>query len=159
MNWDVARHSRAKSPTSKTLCFAHAQTPMARSIVARAMKSHTLLLVSVLLALGLAGCTETSSGDQFETPPMVDGAYVITMTADFKYLPKFAEVPAGSTVVFVNDSGSHNVVPEGHTAWQGTPVSSETGEHLRITINEPGDYDYFCQPHKSLGMVGTLRVA
>lgn len=68
-------------------------------------------------------------------------------------------VEPGTTVTFENVSGFHNSesydnrIPSAAGTW--STAVGETGEH---TFDEPGTYDYYCQPHKTLGMVGRLVV-
>lgn len=64
-------------------------------------------------------------------------------------------VEAGSTIVFTNkDKVKHNAV-----AVNGSfklPLLA-TGESERITLTEPGEYAYFCEPHKN-AMQGVITV-
>jgi plastocyanin len=32
------------------------------------------------------------------------------------------------------------------------------GEEFDITFNDPGDYTYWCAPHKGAGMIGNVHV-
>lgn len=79
-------------------------------------------------------------------------------------------VEPGTTVTFANESGSHSStayeegngpasetrIPEGAEAWNsGTLSGGSTYDH---TFETKGTYDYFCIPHKSLGMVGRIVV-
>ncbi len=113
-----------------------------------------LLVALPLLMVAFSGCTTTP---QFVEPPMEDGKYVITMTAAWTFSPSLAEVPAGSTIIFRNASPStwHDAV-SANNAFKSPRV--EVGEEWELTLNEPGDYEYHCTPHKGSGMVGTIRV-
>ncbi len=115
-----------------------------------------LLLVAVsLLAVMFAGCT---TEPEFVTPPMEDGKYVITMTAGLRFSPALAEVPAGAAIVFKHGgSGPWHDVVSANGAFARSP-QVEAGESWELTLAEPGDYDYFCTPHKASGMIGTIRV-
>lgn len=120
----------------------------------------------ILLALGaflLAGCTGGIGGDSdddFVTPPQDDaGRYVIEMLPTNKFSPAKAEIPAGSTVVWVNKGGGHNSVADGGQ-WRlpgGNDLSSE-GDELEQAFEVAGTFKYHCVPHESLGMKGTIRV-
>ncbi|WP_267643099.1 plastocyanin/azurin family copper-binding protein [Haloarchaeobius amylolyticus] len=84
--------------------------------------------------------------------------------------PKGLLVEPGTTVRFVNDSGSHSTVayhpdngdqplriPEGATPWQSKAYSS-TDAVFEHTFETEGVYDYYCTPHEMLGMVGRIVV-
>jgi plastocyanin len=74
------------------------------------------------------------------------------------FSPSSLTVKVGSTIVWVNTQNIfHTVTPNGHSKWSRTETSS-TGEVLRVTINEAGTFDYFCEPHQSQGMTGRLVV-
>ncbi|QLG64061.1 halocyanin [Halorarum salinum] len=80
-------------------------------------------------------------------------------------------VESGTTVTFRIESGSHSStayqegngpaevtrIPEGAEAWDSGTVSEE-GATFEHTFETAGTYDYFCIPHKSLGMVGRIVV-
>ncbi|WP_123534755.1 plastocyanin/azurin family copper-binding protein [Halosimplex salinum] len=126
---------------------------------------------SVAVAVGLAGCGE-SSGDT--------GDHDIGMTAR-KFDPASVEVPVGTTVVWKNTSShAHTVtayedaIPDGADYWatgefdgqsaaesgwldgnEGALYQDDTYEH---TFETPGIHDYFCVPHETGGMVGSVVV-
>lgn len=79
--------------------------------------------------------------------------------------PDSVKVTPGSTVTWVWESDNHNVVPESTpdgADWKGTdgPPSKtyDTGHEYSHTFDATGSYEYFCQPHKSAGMTGTVEV-
>lgn len=98
---------------------------------------------------------------------------VVDMVTDNKgsyFDPKGVLIEAGTTVRFVNASGSHSAtayhpdnegkplrIPEGSAAWDSGIYTNaeETFEH---TFETEGVYDYYCTPHESLGMVGRIVV-
>lgn len=70
-------------------------------------------------------------------------------------------VTAGTTVRFVWASGGHNLhverQPEG-ASWSGhEPIEAEGFEHEH-TFDTPGEYHFWCTPHRSAGMVGDIVV-
>ena len=74
-------------------------------------------------------------------------------------------VPAGTEVGFVWESDQHNVVVESQpdgANWAGTPGDPDTvydeGYEYGHTFDVPGTYEFFCQAHRSAGMVGTIVV-
>ncbi|QIB73455.1 halocyanin [Halogeometricum borinquense] len=71
------------------------------------------------------------------------------------------EIAPGTTVEFVWDSNNHNIVVESQpdgANWQGHEPIENEGFTYTHTFETLGEYSYFCQPHKSAGMVGTIVV-
>ena len=70
-------------------------------------------------------------------------------------------VDPGTTVKFewTGQGGGHNVKPEkGPAALDSGPPVSSPGVHYTHTFDQEGITQYFCQPHKSLGMKGAVAV-
>jgi len=114
------------------------------------------IVILGLLALALAGCSggTTSDGD-FVTPEQDgQGRYVIHMEPSLRFSPANAVVPVGATVVFVNDGGSHDVRSDSLGFRSPFPVEEE----YEVTVDEPGDHPFWCNPHENAGMKGVLRV-
>ncbi|KIL41128.1 hypothetical protein SD70_08790 [Gordoniibacillus kamchatkensis] len=81
-------------------------------------------------------------------------AYTIEIS-EFKFGPAELTVEAGSTVTFKNlDNVKHNAVAT-DGSFQ-TPLLGEN-ETASITLLAPGEYDYYCEPHKSF-MKGKIIV-
>jgi plastocyanin len=94
-----------------------------------------------------------------------------TESGNYLFDPIGLYVEEGDTVVFENVSGSHSAVaysdgngpatttriPEGAEAF-GSQIFSEEGATYEVTFDTAGTYDYFCTPHKTLGMVGRIVV-
>ncbi|WP_137283194.1 plastocyanin/azurin family copper-binding protein [Halorussus salinisoli] len=79
--------------------------------------------------------------------------------------PAELTIAPGTTVNFVWESDNHNVVPESQpdgANWEGTEGGEsktyDTGHEYSHTFETTGTYEYFCQPHKTAGMVGTITV-
>lgn len=74
--------------------------------------------------------------------------------------PSTLTIKVGDTVTWKWAGGIHNVVSgtscktDGKFS-SGTPVSGATFEHRFDTA---GTYDYFCEPHCTVGMVGKIVV-
>ena len=107
------------------------------------------------------------------------GSTTVAMTDDLVYEPSTVTVAPGSTVVWENVGNiGHTVtaysdeIPENATYFasggfdseeaarsgypgQGTIAGGETYEH---TFETTGSFGYFCIPHESAGMVGTVEV-
>lgn len=130
------------------------------------------VLIGVLaLSSVLAACGGSDSSTQMEPTDE------ITMTADQLFDPEGASVSAGTLVTFLNTSGTHTVtayendLPEGADYFASGGAGSEAearkdiagglleeGEIFEVTLSEPGTYRYFCIPHESAGMKGTIVV-
>jgi len=100
------------------------------------------------------------------------------MTEGFAFDPETVTVPPGTTVVWTNDSDvGHTVtaygssLPAGGDYFASGGFDSEraaradvqgglvdAGERYEHTFETTGAFDYFCVPHESTGMVGTVRV-
>lgn len=138
------------------------------------LKSSGVALTAGLV--GMAGCSG-GSGDTAatETPQSESsgGATVqmITDGGEYYFDPIGRFVEPGTTVTFENESGSHSSVsyqdgvgqatttriPDGAQSWESS-ILSESGATVEHTFETTGTYDYFCGPHKALGMVGRIVV-
>ena len=68
-------------------------------------------------------------------------------------------ISAGETVHFVNNMlPPHNVIVEDRPDLAHESLAMLPGEEFDITFNDPGDYTYWCAPHKGAGMIGTVHV-
>jgi plastocyanin len=83
-----------------------------------------------------------------------DMAYDPRRDEDEAYVPETLTVKAGTTVTWRNDDTSSHTVTEHEYEW--TSPLLNPGESWSYTFNEPGVYDYHCNPH--LWMVGTIVV-
>ena len=124
------------------------------------------LYVAVVVAVGVlsAACSE--------------GAPRVGMTSDRSFEPTSVTVSVGETVTWTNDSADahtvtaeENSVPDGAAYFASGDVSSEEaanddvaagflaeGETFSVTFEVPGTYRYYCIPHRSEGMTGTVIV-
>lgn len=130
-------------------------------------RKRNLLLVPVALvvvAAGLAACGDSDDGDSDASAAAstteVDGATVTVKT--FAFGPDPLEVPAGTVVTFVNEDAID------HTVTAGTREAPEPerfdgqlpgkGATYKLTLDEPGTYEYFCEIHPGPGMTATITV-
>ena len=122
----------------------------------------------VLAGTAIAGCLN----DQSSSDPTV------TMTDDFGFDPKTTTIEPGETVGWTNTSDvDHTVtaygdeIPDGATYFASGGFESERaarnhvtegliapGDEYEHTFETPGTYEYYCVPHESSGMVGTVQV-
>ncbi|MFC6838338.1 MULTISPECIES: plastocyanin/azurin family copper-binding protein [Halobacteriales] len=124
---------------------------------------------------GLAGCSSSNPDASGETDTPSNGdtttVQMVTEGSDYYFDPIGLFVESGDTVTFENDSGSHSAtayvegngqasvtrVPDGAEAFD-SGILSEQNATFEHTFETTGTYDYYCTPHKSLGMVGRIVV-
>ncbi|MFC7204575.1 plastocyanin/azurin family copper-binding protein [Haloferax namakaokahaiae] len=132
-------------------------------------RRHVLRLSgAALVATATAGCLGGGGSDTKR----------VTMGDDFAFSPKRLTVSAGTTVEWTNDSDvPHTVtayedeVPDAASYFASGGFDSEKaarndvqgglfgpGESYEHTFETRGTYEYFCVPHESSGMVGTVVV-
>lgn len=114
--------------------------------------------VAATLLLGaaiLAGCSE----HQDLTEPDPGGSNVSEVElVDFAFSPAEVRVDAGTTVRWRNTTSTfHTATPDGHGAWSEWQTSG-TGETFQVRFDQPGVFDYYCLPHRALGMRGSVIV-
>ena len=93
------------------------------------------------------------------------------MTDALRFEPAQMTVPVGSTVVWTNRGTIQHTVtddqskaankadaglPAGAQAWDSGNI--DPGKTFERTFTMPGTYKYFCIPHESAGMLGTVIV-
>ncbi|MDQ3218408.1 MAG: plastocyanin/azurin family copper-binding protein [Actinomycetota bacterium] len=130
------------------------------------MRFLAAVVVAVGTALTLSGCS-----------PSVEPGTVL-MSEGNSFTPSEVTVKAGENLEFRNDSGAaHSVtayddgVPEGAEYFSSGGFNDEGAaregvgagllkpdDSFEITFDEPGTYRYFCIPHESQGMKGTITV-
>jgi plastocyanin len=85
----------------------------------------------------------------------------VDMTDNLRFSPQTVTVQAGDTVVWVNTSRStHTVTSEQVPAGAASFDSGSLGPNTQFsqTFTVPGEYRYYCAPHREMGMVGTVVV-
>jgi halocyanin-like protein len=140
------------------------------------MHRRAFLALSVTAAAG--GCTgnggsggesESYNDDWFENVGNYDGEVDMTGESttsvtvgggsdDLAFVPAAIRVSTGTTVVWewTGNGGRHNVVDdEGEFESEYHEDGNATFEY---TFDSPGVYQYYCDPHRELGMKGGVRV-
>lgn len=125
--------------------------------------------------VGLAGCSGGDGSTATQTPSSASGdgttVQMVTSGGGYYFDPVGLAIDPGTTVTFVNESGSHSTIsytdgvgqasttriPDGAQSWESS-ILTASGATFDHTFETPGTYDYFCGPHKSLGMVGRIVV-
>lgn len=131
------------------------------------VKSLCVTCVAFLLVLG-SFCVSVS--------PAAAETFTVKMGADnsmLSFVPAKIDVKPGDTVKWViNKVPPHNVVFDGSsipggdkavaTALSHKKLEMTPGSSFEITIPtdaQPGEYSYYCEPHRGAGMVGKVIVA
>lgn len=100
------------------------------------------------------------------SPTPRDVAQVVTVgDSALAFAPDSFEISVGETVVWVWHSSGHNVRPESTPSgsdFSGTPGGDgelyDDGHEFSFTFETPGEYEYYCNPHRSAGMTGSFTV-
>ncbi|WP_115862976.1 plastocyanin/azurin family copper-binding protein [Halorussus litoreus] len=113
---------------------------------------------------------ETTAGE--ETTAGGGGTETVQMNTDgseYYFDPIGLYVEPGTTVEWVNESGAHSStayaegnggaevtrIPDDAEPWNSETLT-EAGATFSYTFEVEGTYDYFCIPHKALGMVARV---
>lgn len=100
--------------------------------------------------------TDGGTTEQSFTLELFEGETVTVV--DNAFQPAVLSVASGTEVRWRATTGTgHTVTPDGHTAFSRVAFSAP-GTVLRTTLNTPGTYRYFCEPHVSQGMRGEVTV-
>ena len=89
----------------------------------------------------------------------VSGATNIVRMVNFAFQPQSLTIQVGDTVLWTNTTTTgHNVVSDSSpAAWPASALFTRPGT-FPVTFTQPGTYGYFCSPHRSFGMTGTIVV-
>ncbi len=104
------------------------------------------------------------NGDQFGALLINTGAVHVVETNGFSFDPAHIEVNAGDVVVWHNTGGTHDVVFGANCVDSGEFNEPLTPLFPQVVYIVPADHpggviDYFCEPHCTWGMTGTITVA
>lgn len=126
------------------------------------------LSTATLATLSTAGCL-SGQASSIQT---------ITMPDNHTFEPKTTTIKSGETVTWTNESDiQHTVtayedeIPDEAAYFASGGFESERaarnrinegliapGEDYKHTFDQPGTYGYYCIPHESSEMVGTIRI-
>lgn len=86
------------------------------------------------------------------------GGSVVTINVNNNFFdPADVTISPGTTIRWVAQAGGHTVTPDGHSQWSEA-VFTAAGQTFEVTFNSTGTFNYYCDPHRSLGMTGVIRV-
>lgn len=93
--------------------------------------------------------------------PALATTYEVKMGTDkgqLAFEPKVLTVKAGDTVRWINNKAyPHNVVFSDPNL-SHPKLLLKPNQVVETTFNQPGEYDYYCTPHRGAGMVGRIIV-
>lgn len=121
-------------------------------------RRRVLQATGVALASALAGCGGGGDGGGSDADVTVE----VGPGAQFEFEPETAEIAVGETVEWTWESNNHTVTPESipdGATWEGEPERFDTGHTYSHTFETPGTYEYYCEPHRGAGMVGSVVVS
>jgi plastocyanin len=88
-------------------------------------------------------------------------SHAVAVTS-YKFTPATLTITAGDEVVWTNTQGFHNVNGN-NSVFASNPESFGnslgSGWSYKFTFNTAGTYNYQCDPHAAMGMVGTIIVS
>ena len=154
---------------------------MTRNRTRRALLSRGTLALAGVAAL--AGCTSdgggdtpdptdspTATADPTDSPTATatpgdasaDRTVLVGPGGSLVFDPAEPSVGPGDTVLFSWESNFHTVTVESQpdgAGWSGTgETTHDEGFTHTHTFEMEGTYEYYCNPHRSSGMVGTIQV-
>lgn len=112
--------------------------------------------------------TETQTATETPTPTSTspDVAQVVDVGGEgLRFAPDSFQISVGDSVLWEWNGSGHNVVPDSipdGAAWSGSEggpgTTYDAGHEYRYTFEVPGEYTYYCAPHRSAGMTGSFSV-
>ena len=130
-------------------------------------------VVSQLTPGAATTTTTTAVGSTTTSSTVPSNTVIVGQGGSLTFVPNTLTIRAGQTVHWVWASNFHNVVsgtvtggnemPDGKFCSPNdtncsNPPLSNTGATYDHTFTEVGSYPYFCVPHGTVGMVGTIEV-
>jgi plastocyanin len=107
-------------------------------------------------AAGVAGTATAQEGGTKEVVVGPGGSLVFEPGTE-----EPLQITPGTTVNFVWDSDNHNIVVESQPEdanWEGHETIENTGFEYSYTFEVLGKYHYYCEPHRSAGMIADIEV-
>jgi plastocyanin len=106
------------------------------------------------------GGTE-DGGDGSETPTQESETVLVGPDTQNVFEPSSLDISVGTEVTFVWESSGHSLLVDSQpdsADWGGVPETKSTDyEHTHV-FEVAGTYDYYCEPHQTFGMEGTITV-
>jgi len=118
------------------------------------MKHRFLIVVALLLMLATTSSSESSL--------LMDEPETVVVSVDstnLRFTPSSVTIDEGDTVRFFwgGQALPHNAVEVDDTFNSGEP-ESDVDYSFTFEFGTAGEYDFFCEPHRSVGMEGVVVV-
>jgi plastocyanin len=107
-----------------------------------------LRLAGMVAVCAVAGALATGAGAQSAT--------VSALPSD-AFSPAEVTITQGDSVTFSNSGGRHNVHFDGETTANPSPASTSSWSFTR-RFDAVGDFSFYCEIHRDLGMTGVVHV-
>ncbi len=119
----------------------------------------TFIAIVSVVGLLAASCSSSSSGAGTSGD---GGAGSVVTVTNFKFTPAEITIKPGDSVVWDFREGNHNVVSGANcvpdNAFTSGPVKPAPNQFTR-KFDTAGTFNYHCEPHCPMGMVGKVIVA
>ncbi len=110
--------------------------------------------------------SENGDGEDEENGEAEEGGGTETVTVgpggENVFEPESLSIQPGTTIQFVWDSDNHNVNPTEQpddADWEGHEPLEDDGFEFESTFDVEGEYEYVCDPHVGVGMIGEISVS
>lgn len=103
-----------------------------------------------------AGTRGTSKDHSENTPGNNKHAIVKIEGPPPRFVPETVTVEAGTTIEWENSGKDIHTVTDANGQWDSG--SLRPGEKYTRQFTVPGTFEYYCIPHRAMGMVGTITV-
>ncbi len=104
---------------------------------------------------------EAENGDDEEEAEAARETVIVGPGGDNVYEPEELIIEPGTVVEFIWESDNHNVnpteIPE-DSDWEGHEPLEDDGFEFESTFEVEGEYEYVCDPHIGVGMIGDIIV-
>lgn len=94
----------------------------------------------------------------FAPPAWAQGQEVTVRMEDNFFDQANITVEPGTTVTWVQSGNNPHTTTSYDGLWDSGMLEGGSGGTFSFTFEEPGTYDYYCIPHESMGMTGSVTV-
>ncbi|AFY74202.1 plastocyanin [Synechococcus sp. PCC 7502] len=98
----------------------------------------------------------------FFTANVAAETYTVKMGSDkgaLVFEPKDIIIKPGDTIKWINNKAyPHNIIVQGEAELSHKKLLVKPAAEVESTFTAPGEYSYYCTPHRGAGMVGKVTV-
>ena len=95
----------------------------------------------------------------FAPAAWAQGNEVTVRMEDNFFSPANITVEPGTTVTWVQEGNNPHTTTSYDGLWDSGMIEPGSGGSFSFTFDEPGTFDYYCIPHESMGMIGSVTVS